>query len=75
MKILFVVLLLSVFLIMIILALLNKHLPKWFCDKMGWHLSPESQDFDGCSFNGRCPRCGRFVLQDSQGNWFASLRK
>ena len=43
---------------------------KWFCNKMGWHLAPISQGFDGASFNGKCPRCGKSVMQDSQGNWF-----
>jgi len=52
------------------LVLFNKHLPVWFCHKMGWHLAPVSQGFDGCSFNGKCPRCRKKVLQDSQGNWF-----
>ena len=54
----------------LLLALSNKHLPRWFCNKMGWHLAPTSQGFDGCSFTGCCPRCGKSVLQDSQGNWF-----
>lgn len=53
-----------------LVALSNKYLPRWFCDKMGWHLSPVPQGFDGCSFTGHCPRCGKFVLQDGQGNWF-----
>lgn len=48
----------------------NRWLPKWFCDKMGWHLPPIEQGFDGCSFYGVCPRCKRKVMQDSQGNWF-----
>jgi hypothetical protein len=44
---------------------------KWFaCDIMGWHLSPISQGFDGASYYGECRRCGRHVLEDSQGNWF-----
>lgn len=42
----------------------------WFCDFWGWHKAPTQQGFDGASFNGKCPRCGRKVLQDSQGNWF-----
>lgn len=53
-----------------VLGLFNKWLPKWFCDNLGWHLAPSKQDFDGASFNGECPRCGKHVLQDSQGNWF-----
>ena len=55
---------------MLFLAFFNSHLPKWFCCKMGWHLSPIAQGFDGCSYTGECPRCGKHVLQDSQGNWF-----
>lgn len=42
----------------------------WFCKIFGWHKAPIVQGFDGCSFNGICPRCGEYVLQDSQGNWF-----
>ena len=57
-----------------ILALCNKWLPIWFCNNMGWHLAPKSQGFDGCSLNGKCPRCGKKVLRDSQGNWFATTR-
>jgi hypothetical protein len=45
---------------------------KWFCNVMGWHKAPKDQGFDGCSLNGCCPRCGKKVLQDGQGNWFAS---
>lgn len=43
---------------------------KWFCTFWGWHKAPTAQGFDGCSFTGKCPRCGKDVLQDSQGNWF-----
>lgn len=43
---------------------------QWFCKKMGWHLAPKQQGFDGCSMNGCCPRCHKEVMQDSQGNWF-----
>lgn len=53
-----------------LLNLFNKYLPKWFCDNMGWHLEPPHKKFDGCSSYGICPRCGKKVLQDSQGNWF-----
>ena len=54
----------------IILVSCNKYLPKWFCVRLGWHLAPKEQGFDGCSSTGACPRCGKHVLQDSQGNWF-----
>ena len=43
---------------------------KWFCATMGWHRQPDSIGFDGCSRLGCCPRCGKHVLLDSQGNWF-----
>jgi hypothetical protein len=55
---------------MVILAFCNKYLSRWACDKLGWHLAPKEQGFDGCSFCGLCPRCNKPVLQDSQGNWF-----
>jgi hypothetical protein len=42
----------------------------WFCIKMGWHRTPIRIGFDGMSRNGECPRCGKSVMQDSQGNWF-----
>jgi len=56
--------------IMVILALSNKWLPIQACKYMGWHLAPKEQGFDGCSFKGQCPRCGKYVMQDGQGNWF-----
>ena len=62
--------LLVLMLALVLSAVFNKYLPKWACDKMGWHLAPAAQGFDGCSLNGTCPRCGKGVLQDSQGNWF-----
>jgi hypothetical protein len=43
---------------------------KWFCRVMGWHKSPKGINFDGASFEGECPRCGKHVKRDSQGNWF-----
>ena len=46
----------------------SKH--TWFCTFWGWHKAPETQGFDGCSSTGTCSRCGKDVMQDSQGNWF-----
>lgn len=52
-------------------AILNNHLNwKWLCKNAGWHQSPKKMGFDGCSLNGSCPRCGKDVMQDSQGNWY-----
>lgn len=48
----------------------NSFLPLWFCKYMGWHLKPDKIGTDGYSLSGVCPRCGKYVLQDSQGNWF-----
>ena len=48
----------------------NRWLPIQACRWMSWHLAPKAQGFDGCSFNGECPRCGKQVMQDGQGNWF-----
>lgn len=59
-----------VFGVMLILGFCNRWLGKWACTKLGWHLAPLTQGFDGASANGTCPRCGKSVLQDSQGNWF-----
>ena len=43
---------------------------KFFCKFPGWHKAPLHQGFDGASFNGKCPRCNKKVLQDSNGDWF-----
>jgi len=64
---------LSVMLIIVVAlaaVFFNKWLPRWWCDKMGWHLQPNNIESDGCSLHGDCTRCGKHVMQDSQGNWF-----
>lgn len=63
-------LLLIIFIVAIlsIISIFSKS--RWFCDKMGWHKSPNTIGFDGCSATGTCPRCGKHVMCDSQGNWF-----
>lgn len=52
------------------LAFCNPRLGKWACSLLGWHLPPENPRSDGTVSYGICPRCGKSVLQDSQGNWF-----
>ena len=58
----------------ILSALFNKYFEdKSFCYQMGWHwvdYNKATQWFDGCSAHNICARCGREVMQDSQGNWF-----
>lgn len=68
--ILFKIILFSLLTVVMLAMLLNPKLPRWFCRVLGWHLSPNKIGFDGCSATGTCPRCGKDVLQDSQGNWF-----
>ena len=70
MMIILLVVFLSFIIIAIGLATVNDLLPIFFCDRLGWHIAPDRQFFDGCSLVGICPRCGKKVLQDSQGNWF-----
>ena len=53
----------------LLIPLFNKFLPKWFCT-VGWHLEPKEVDAVGINNVGICPRCGKMVIQDSQGNWF-----
>ena len=66
-----IVIILTLLIIMVAMPLCNKWLPVWFCKNFGyWHLKPKQVGFDGCSNTGVCPRCGKNVLQDSQGNWF-----
>lgn len=40
------------------------------CRLMGWHLEPYKITSDGVTGIGHCPRCGKKVGLDSQGNWF-----
>ncbi len=41
------------------------------CNFLGWHNGKGApMSFDGCSIHAKCTKCGKEVLQDSQGNWF-----
>ena len=42
---------------------------KFLCKFPGWHKA-KATGFDGCSYKGTCIRCGKSVLQDSNGDWF-----
>jgi hypothetical protein len=53
----------------LLLCAFNRFLPPWFCRVMGWHLAPKDQEHNGANMAGNCPRCGKRVLQDSQGGW------
>lgn len=42
------------------------------CEVLGWH-KPTEIYVEGLSvtFESTCKRCGRPIMQDSQGNWFS----
>lgn len=46
------------------------------CEVLGWH-TPTTIYVRGLSttFESTCKRCGRLIMQDSQGNWFAYSKK
>lgn len=48
----------------------NRYMPLWVCTKLGWHLRPEDVKYRGINATGTCPRCGKYICKDSQGNWF-----
>lgn len=42
-----------------------------FCKILPWHNGKGAEHrSDGCSLHSTCSRCGKSVMQDSQGNWF-----
>ena len=41
----------------------------FFC-WLGWHKVKTVNKFDGVNLTGKCEKCGKECLQDSQGNWF-----
>ena len=67
-------LLLTVFLVPYILLLSDAVLDTKLSCRWGWHngkgVSSDGVKFDGCSVHARCSKCGKDVMQDSQGNWF-----
>ena len=56
------------FALMLYDKIMGKHI---LCDTFGWHNGRGGRTgFDGCSFHAACSKCGKEVMQDSQGNWF-----
>ncbi len=49
---------------------------RWSCSMLGWHdgdgVRPhfKSGDVFGVNLTSKCSKCGKDVIQDSQGNWF-----
>lgn len=55
----------------ILLAISKKSKNVWFCNKMGWHQTPKTIETpDYFLFKGKCPRCNKEVMMDSNGDWF-----
>ena len=59
-----------VYIIDMTLTFNNKSLPIEFCHELSWHLSPINKKYVGINMSGVCPRCGKEIMLDSQGNWF-----
>lgn len=70
--------LLGVVLVPLVIMILDRTvLPmKWTCRVFGWHngngTSPDYKAGDVLRVNltSTCSKCGKEVIQDSQGNWF-----
>ena len=65
--------LISVFLLPFILCWIDKIFKTMYsCKWFGWHNGDgtSQKTFDGCSVHSICSKCGKEVMQDSQGNWF-----
>lgn len=59
--------------ILVVLCVINSFCTtkgKFFCKYFGWHKTPKDITLDGINFKGKCPRCGKEVLRDSNGDWF-----
>lgn len=71
MKVIFV-LLVCVYVYPFILCFIDKKYgTSYSCKQWGWHNgSGNVTGFDGCSIHATCGKCGKKVMQDSQGNWF-----
>ena len=68
----FMIIFLAVFAYPFILLLIDKYKgTSYSCKQFGWHNGlGGSKSFDGCSVHATCSKCGKEVMQDSQGNWF-----
>lgn len=67
-------LLLGLFIMPFALSIYDMHFGTYYsCKYWGWHNGKgksAGDAFDGCSFHAVCSKCGKEVMQDSQGNWF-----
>lgn len=56
--------------VMVVLGVCNRWLGPWACHSYGWHFEPRDISYRGINAHGVCPRCGKQVIRDSQGDWF-----
>lgn len=70
-------LIIAVLIVFILLSIpFRKYLPKWYtCELMYWHGDVDVVGYNGCSVVGKCLKCDKKVMQDSQGNWFNTYEK
>jgi len=67
--IIFMVLFVVPWLLMLYDKITGKHI---MCDFLGWHngKGKVGHFYDGASIHSSCSKCGKKVMQDSQGGWF-----
>ena len=46
----------------------------FFHDRLGWHMPDhrKGMTYDGINIYASCKHCRKEIMQDSQGNWFAT---
>lgn len=45
-------------------------LRKFLCNILGWHKPSDCIDIHGANVTSKCKYCGKYIILDSQGNWF-----
>lgn len=63
---------LTIWLLPFVFCAVDRHFKTCYsCKIFGWHNGYSGfKRFDGCSMHAECSKCGKEVMQDSQGNWF-----
>lgn len=68
----------GVTLLLFSLAAISYYVLGWFRgfyhDRLGWHIPDhrKGMTFDGINVFASCKHCRKEIMQDSQGNWFAT---
>jgi hypothetical protein len=44
---------------------------RFMCNVLGWHRPDKTIKVCGINRISKCKYCGREIMKDSQGNWFA----